>query len=152
MSKSGFGRLRFVICAHYTEWKAAKDFRNKYFFELNKIEDPYTWTFDHKDHKHFVLYKGVDIVGYAHVQLWPGSRAALRIIAIDEKEQGKGYDKEFIALIEKWLRLEGYKSIYLEAPASALKFYQAIHYVEMPFNDPDGHESDPSDTPVGKIL
>ena len=152
LNKSGFKRLRFVICTHYTEWSAAKQFRNKYFFEPNKIEDPYTWTFDHKDHKHFILYKGVNIVGYAHVQLWPENRAALRIIVIDEKEQGKGYGREFMSLIEKWLRLESYKSIHTESSPAALKFYQAINYVKMPFDDPDGYEGDPSDTPMGKLL
>jgi GrpB-like predicted nucleotidyltransferase (UPF0157 family)/aminoglycoside phosphotransferase (APT) family kinase protein len=152
LNKSGFNRLRFVICTHHTEWKAAKHFRNKYFFEPNKIEDPYTWTFDHKNHKHFILYKGVNIVGYAHVQLWPENRAALRIIVIDEKEQGKGYGKEFMSLIEKWLRLEGYKSIHTESSPEALKFYQAINYVKMPFDDPDGYEGSPDDIEMGKLL
>ena len=152
LNKSGFKRLRFVICTHYTEWSAAKQFRNKYFFEPNKIEDPYTWTFDHKDHKHFILYKGVNIVGYAHVQLWQDFRAALRIIVIDEKQQGKGYGKEFMSLIEKWLRLEGYKSIHTESSPEALKFYQAINYVKMPFDDPDGYEGSPDDIEMGKLL
>lgn len=152
LNKSGFKRLRFVICTHYTEWSAAKQFRNKYFFGPNKIEDPYTWTFDHKDHKHFILYKGINIVGYAHVQLWQENRAALRIIVIDEKEQGKGYGKEFMSLIDKWLRLEGYKSIHTESSPAALKFYQAINYVKMPFDDPDGYEGSPDDIEMGKLL
>lgn len=152
LNKSGFKSLRFVICTHYTEWSAAKQFRNKYFFEPNKIEDPYTWTFDHKDHKHFILYKGVNIVGYAHVQLWQENRAALRIIVIDEKEQGKGYGREFMSLIEKWLRLESYKSIHTESSPAALKFYQAINYVKMPFDDPDGYEGSPDDIEMGKLL
>ncbi len=152
LNKSGFKRLRFVICAHYTEWKAAKHFRNKYFFEPNKREDPYTWTFDHRNHKHFILYKGVNIVGYAHVELWPENRAALRIIVIDEKEQGERYGKEFMSLIEKWLRLEGYKSIHTESSSAALRFYQDINYIEMSFNDPDGYEGSPDDIEMGKLL
>jgi GrpB-like predicted nucleotidyltransferase (UPF0157 family)/aminoglycoside phosphotransferase (APT) family kinase protein/GNAT superfamily N-acetyltransferase len=152
LNKSGFKLLRFVICTHYTEWKAAKHFRNKYFFEPNKIEDPYTWTFDHKDHKHFILYKGVNIVGYAHVQLWPENRAALRIIVIDEKEQGEGYGREFMFLIEKWLQLEGYKSIHTESSPAALGFYKRLNYKEMPFNDPDGYEGSPEDIAMGKLL
>ena len=55
-----------------------------------------------------------------------------------------------MSLIEKWLRLEGYKSIYTESAPAALRFYRSIHYVEMPFNDADGYQSDPSDTPMGK--
>jgi len=57
-----------------------------------------------------------------------------------------------MSLIEKWLRLEGYKSIHTESSPEALKFYQAINYVKMPFDDPDGYEGDPSDTPMGKLL
>ena len=152
LNKSGFKRLRFVICTHGVEWIAVKHFRNKYFFWPNKIEDPYTWTFDHKDHKHFILYKGTGFVGYAHVQLMTDNRAELRIIVIDEKEQGKGYGKEFISLIEKWLRLEGYKSIHVMSFPAALKFYQAIKYIEMSFDDPEAREGDPGDTPMGKLL
>ena len=141
-----------MICTHDAEWIAAKNFRNRYFFEPNKIEDPYTWTFDHKDHQHLILYKGVNIVGYAHVQLWPEKRAALRMIVIDEKEQRQGYGKEFMFLIHKWLGLKGYKSLHTESSPAALKFYQAIHYIEMPFDDPDDYVSDPRDIPMGKLL
>jgi GrpB-like predicted nucleotidyltransferase (UPF0157 family) len=118
--QTGFNGLRFVICTHYREWDAVKKFRNQYFCELNAAKHPfaptktsvdnYTWTFDHVDHKHVVLYKGMDIIGYAHIQLWPEKRATLHIIIIDKKYQGKGYGKTLMALIEKWMGLEGYKS------------------------------------------
>ena len=52
--------------------------------------------------------------------------------------------KEFMSLVEKWLRLESYKSIHTESSPAALKFYQAINYVKMPFNDPDGYEGNPA--------
>lgn len=152
LKKSGFNRLRFVICAHNTEWESAKNFRKKYFFEPDKIEDPYTWTFDHKDHKHFVLYQGVELVGYAHIQLWPENRAAIRIIVIDDKHQSKGYGKEFLSLIEKWLKLGGYKSIHAESSPEALKFYKRMKYEEMPFNDPDGYKGSPEDIAMGRLL
>ena len=134
------------------EWAAAKHFCNKYFFEPNKIEDPYTWTFNHEEHVHLVLYHGTKVIGYTHIQFWPDNRAALRIIVIDEKNQRKGYGKEFMTLIEKWLQIKGYKSIHTESSPAALKFYQAINYIEMPFNVPDGYESDPNDIPMGKLL
>lgn len=35
---------------------------------------------------------------------------------------------------------------------SSLIFYLKNGYTEMPFNDPEDHESDPNDVPVGKIL
>lgn len=114
LKKSGFARLRFVICTHHSEWVAAKDFRNKYFLQLNSMADPYTYTFNHNDHKHFILYKGIEIIGYAHVQLWPEDRATVRIIVIDEARQSSGYGREFMVLIEKWLKLQGYKNVCVE--------------------------------------
>lgn len=129
-----------------------KNFRNKYFFQPNNREDPYTWTFDHKDHKHFILYKGVEIVGYAHVQLWPEHRAAIRIIVIDETKRNQGLGKEFMFLIEKWLKLQGHKSVLTESSPAALGFYKRLNYVPMAFNDPDGYEGSPEDIAMGKML
>ena len=57
-----------------------------------------------------------------------------------------------MSLIEKWLLLEGYKSIHTESSPEALKFYQAINYVKMPFDDPDGYQGSPDDIEMGKIL
>lgn len=152
LRKGGYDGQRLVFATHHTEWETAKYLRNNYFFEPNKIEDPYTWTFDHKDHKHFIFYKGVDCVGYAHLQLWPENRAAIRIIVIDEKHRGKGYGKRFMTLIEKWLKLQGYNTIHTESSPGSLEFYKRIGYVEMPFNDPDGYEGGPEDIELGKRL
>ena len=147
-----FNSFQLVECFDDSEWGSAKTFRNKYFFQPHKLKDPYTWTFDHKDHKHFVLYKNSEIVGYAHIQLWPGEKAAMRIIVIDECKRGKGYGKKFVTLIEKWLRGKGYKSIHIERSKKALGFYKSLDYVLMPFKDPDGYESSPEDTAIGKFL
>lgn len=152
LKKSGYNRLRFVLCTHYAEWAAAKNFRNTYFFTPNKMEDPYTWTFNHEDHKHFILYKGIERVGYAHIQLWPEKRAAVRIIVIDKKLRGQNFGSTFMTLIEKWLKFKGFKSIHVESSSAALTFYKKLSYKEMPFNDPDLYEGSPEDTAVGKVL
>ena len=152
LKKSGFDRLRFLKCAHHKEWAAAKKFRQKYFFDKVSTEDPYTWTFDHEDHEHFMLYEGVEIIGYAHVQLWPEKRAAVRLIVIDEAERGKSYGRQLIQLIEKWLMANSYQSVHVESSPRALSFYRSLGYIEMPFNDPDSHESSSEDTPLGKFL
>ena len=90
LKAANFNRLRFMHCTHHAEWDMAKKLRQQYFFDPIGISDPYTWTFDHKDHVHFILYQGVEIIGYAHIQFWPGQRAALRIIVIDEDYRGEG--------------------------------------------------------------
>lgn len=153
LEKTGFNRLRIVICAHDTEWIAARKFRNLYFFKPNGIsDDPYAWTFAHNQHRHFILYKGVNIIGYAHLQLWPDKRAAMRIIAIDDVYRRKGYGSEFVILIEKWLKLLKYKSIHVESKQEVAGFYKNLNYVIIPFEDPDGYESCIEDVPMGKIL
>lgn len=116
------------------------------------MEDPYTWTFDHKDHVHLVLYKGTNIVGYAHIQFWPENRAALRIIVIDESLRGQGLGGQFLSLCERWLKQKGFTVLQTQASPKAYPFYLKYGYNEIPFNDPDGYESDPQDTDMGKVL
>ncbi len=152
LKKAGFNKYRFVLCTYVKEWDAVKYFRDTYFFGPYGIEDPYTWTFEHKEHAHLVLYKGVDIVGYAHIQFWLDHRVAMRIIAINENNRNQNHGSEFLVFIEKWLKLLGVKSIHVESRQSSLRFYRKNGYIDMPFADPAGHESDPSDIAVGKIL
>jgi len=152
LQKSGFNKHRFVLCTHHSEWAAAKHFRDTYFFGPHGIEDPYTWTFNHEEHTHLVLYQSTEIVAYAHIQFWPDQRAAIRIIATDENKRNQNFGTRFLALIEKWLRSLGVKSIHAESRKSSLRFYLQNGYAGMSFNDPENHESDPNDVPVGKLL
>ncbi|HCJ1102230.1 TPA: GNAT family N-acetyltransferase [Legionella pneumophila] len=151
-SKTGFNGLRVVKALTPREWASAKHFRDTYFFGPHGIDDPYTWTFDHCEHTHLILYQGTEIIGYAHIQFWTDRRAAIRIIAIDEGTRRKNAGSTFLVLIEKWLKNLGVKSIHAESRQSSLKFYLKNSYVDMPFGDPEGHESDPNDVPVGKVL
>ena len=100
LKKSGFNKHRFVLCTHTLEWAAAKYFRNTYFFDPHGIEDPYTWTFNHEEHAHLVLYQATEIISYAHIQFWPNQRAAIRIIATDENKRNQNSGSVFLALIE----------------------------------------------------
>lgn len=104
LAKTGFNRLYLQYPAEDEEWQAIKAYRDKYFFTPMGINDPCTWTFNHKDHKHFIFYQGVTIIGYSHVQLWPGDRTTIHIFVIDEDNCKKGYGSSFMQLIEKWLK------------------------------------------------
>src|SRR5262245_13744640 len=88
--------LQMMKCTHDTEWDAAKRLRQKYFFDPLSISDPYTWTFDHKEHAHLILYQGTQIIGYAHIQFWEDQRAALRIIVIDAPYRQHGLGSQFL--------------------------------------------------------
>lgn len=106
-SKAGFDGLRIVRALTDREWEAARRFRQQYILDKTSILDPYTWIFEHKDHVHFILYKGINIIGYAHIQLWPENRAALRIIVIDEAYRNRGISSELLKLCERWLLYQG---------------------------------------------
>jgi GNAT superfamily N-acetyltransferase len=144
--------MRISKCAHFAEWEAARYYRQTYFFDKVSVSDPYTWTFDHPDHIHFVLYESTEIIGYSHIQLWPESRAAMRIVVINPAKRSKGFGKQFLLLIEEWLKNQKYKNIHVESSPGALSFYKRNGYSDMPFNDPDGYETDAADAPMGKLL
>lgn len=151
-TKTGFNKPRIVCALTDGEWKAVRYFRDTYFFGPYGINDPYTWTFQHDEHVHFVLYQATNIIGYAHIQRWPANRVALRIIVIDEPQRNKNSGSVLLQCIEAWLKTVGIKSIHVESRKSSLGFYLKNGYVNMPFGDPDGHESHPDDIPVGKVL
>lgn len=72
-----------------------------------------------------ILYQGKEIIGYAHIQLWPDERAAMRIIMIDEgKRKRIILAAHFLALCKKSLKCRNYKSIYVESSPKALAFYR----------------------------
>ncbi len=150
--KTGFDGLRIAQVLTDREWEAARHFRQKYFFDRVPVVDPYTWTFKNDQHVHFILYKGIKIIGYVHIQLWPENRAALRIIVIDEPYRNGGIGGDFLKLCERWLFHQGVKKFQIQSSPEAYKFYCDHEYIQMPFNDPDGYEGDPRDIEIGKIL
>ena len=152
LDKAGWDGLSVNICMHNDEWDSAKHFRQKYFFDNVPISDPYTWTFDHPDHIHLVLYLGSKIIGYAHIQLSKDMRAAIRIIVIDKIFRNHEYGSKFLLFIEKWLKTKACRSIHTQSSPKAYEFYKKHGYIEIDFNDPDMYESDPQDIDMGKKL
>lgn len=151
-AKTGFNGLHIVKALTPREWESVRNFRQQYFFDKGPISDPYTWTFDHKDHLHFILYQGAKIIGYAHIQLWAESRSAIRIFAINESYRNHGIGGEFLKRCERWLKLQGIKTLHTQSSPNGYLFYCKYGYTETPFNDPDGYECDPKDIDVGKVL
>jgi ribosomal protein S18 acetylase RimI-like enzyme len=145
-------KLWVVTMSTSTETDVAISMRQKYFFDHVLIEDPYLWTFSHKEHLHFILYNASEIVGYAHIQLWPNQRAALRIIVIDEQVRGQGMGKYLMNYCEKALKEQGITLFQTEASPNACLFYKKLGYIEMPFNNPDGKSTHSDDRAMGKYL
>lgn len=134
------------------EKQEALDFRQKHFFDRLKIQDPYRWALGPADHLHWLLYDENKVIGYAHVQIWPGRRAALRIIVIDEEMRGRGIGKYLMNFCEQTLKEQGIAILQTEASPKAYLFYKNLGYTEMPFNNPEGDPTHPDDTAMGKYL
>ena len=152
LQKAGFQGITMVQALTDREWEAVKRMRLHYFFNQFDKGDPYTWTFEDANHFHIVLMMGCDIVGYAHIQFWPNSRAALRIIVIEEAYRKQGLGQYFLAKLERWLTHQGIRSFHIQSSPEAQPFYKHAGYCEMPFNDPDGYKGDPRDIDLGKII
>ena len=150
LQKSGFKGLCMRLSAHHYEIVKIKYFRQVYFFDKFPMPDPYLCTLNQKDHLHLVFYKGVEIIGYAHVQLWPENRAALRIIAIEENYQNLGYGHKFMRLIEKWLHKNNIDSLHIKSSPQAYGFYVKLGYTNMPFSDPDNYPHHLNDIEIAK--
>jgi GNAT superfamily N-acetyltransferase len=144
--------LERVIEGNEQGWEVVRYFRNRYFFEPQKIDDPYTFTFTHPDHYHFLLYVSEKIVGYAHVQLWPEKRAIIRIMVIEESWRKYGLGKRLVQSIERWLFEHNYFTLCAESRAEVVGFYKKCGFNISAFTDPEGYESDPADIQMQKQL
>ncbi len=144
--------LQIRLMSSEKEKKDALDFRQKHFFDRLGFQDPYAWALGQKDHLHWLLYDNDRVIGYAHVQIWPNHRAALRIIVIDEQSRGQGMGKYLMNGCEQALKEQGVTLLQTEASSNAYHFYKKLGYIEMPFNNPDGEPTHPDDRAMGKHL
>ncbi|WP_052572032.1 bifunctional GrpB family protein/GNAT family N-acetyltransferase [Candidatus Odyssella thessalonicensis] len=152
LNQAGYSGINFNFCIHTAEWEAAKHYRQSYFFNSASVDDPYTWTFNHPNHIHLVMYMGIRIIGYAHLQLWPDRCAVLHILTIHKTQRNKGQGKRFLHLLEKWLKNKQFKSLHIESPVEVLPFYKKYGYTSVPFNDSDEYKIKAGVTPLGKFL
>lgn len=126
----GYDGWRMVKALTDQEWKAVHSLRQENFFKLKP--DPFTCTFEHKDHVHLVFYKNSDIIGYVHLQLRPKARAGLQMIVIDHRYRNLGFGNQLLKLCERWLLHQGVRKL-LILPSSANKFYSKHEYLQLPF-------------------
>lgn len=136
LEQAGFDKLRILICTHPEEWKAYHRIRKELIFDLMNVEyDPSHPTITDPNHYHFVLYKGVTIIGVAHLEFLSANEAALRPFAIDTLYQNRGLGSVYLTILEKWLQHHGKTILRLHANAEAYSFYERMGCVLMPFNE-----------------
>lgn len=75
LRRSGYRECTVNFCMHHDEWKAVKQLCQSH-FEQEEVAIP----LDQEGQEHFVLYKGADVVGYAHLEKMPEDNAMVRII------------------------------------------------------------------------
>ncbi len=144
--------LRVCLVSSPKDKKDAIDFRQKHFFDPKGFDDPYRENLDKKDHLHWLLYDGDELIGYAHAENWSNHRAALRIIVIESQVRRRGMGKYLMDWCERKLKEQGVKLLQTEAHPDAYLFYKRLGYVEMSFNSPDGEPTHPNDRAMGKYL
>ncbi|MBS3904405.1 MAG: GNAT family N-acetyltransferase [Simkania sp.] len=149
-AKDGFDGWRMVQALTDREWTAVQTLRKTCFGSSDL--DPFTWTFKHKEHVHFIFYKNAEIIGYAHLQLCPENMAVLRMIVIDERYRNLGFGSRFLQLCERWLCHQGYNKIVVKSSQTIYKFYQHCGYTDMSWNDPDAHKVGSQEIEMGKTL
>lgn len=152
LEQAGFQGLCMRFCTHHEEWDAARLFRQQYYSGPLSLNDLYTWTFDRKDHIHFIFYQGAKIIGYAHLQLWPEARATIRIMIITLNHRQQEITQYFLSRCELWLRRQGIQSLHVNSSPKSYPFYCDHGYIPMPFNDPDNFETTPRNIGMGKLL
>jgi len=136
IAKTKYNELRLMYCNHHHEWQQYHQIRKTELF------DPYNIVFNHNHYSmtdpncyHFVFYKKVEIIGVAMIQFLADGTAVLRSLATVPSHRNKGYAKELMFLLEKWVKIRGGKVIKLHSALDAEHFYRKLGYEEVEFND-----------------
>lgn len=112
LEQAGFDAFGIKFCAHWEEWDVYHRLRKEQRPDLEIAQDDCSDTSfftSSENHFHFVFYKGIKIIGAAHLDLSAPSlaihenNASLRFLAIDISYQGQGLEVKFLTLLEKWL-------------------------------------------------
>ncbi|MFZ0565462.1 MAG: bifunctional GrpB family protein/GNAT family N-acetyltransferase [Chlamydiales bacterium] len=136
LNKASYNDLSVNFCMHDREWEEYHRIREEQIFKrTHRKYDRNHPTLSDPKHYHFVLYRGVVIIGVAHIEFLSDVECALRPFAIDTPFQRMKYGLRFLTIIEKWLRQQGQIVIHLHAYSPTHPFYEKLGYQRMPFND-----------------
>ncbi len=75
---------------------------------FHRLQKDQNLMFSSENQVYFSLKKGLTIVAVAHLEKNENKEVFLRSIAIDFPYSGKGYDKIFVGLLQKWAESESY--------------------------------------------
>ncbi len=108
LRKTGFNKIYMQFMLSPLEENRAQYFKKTYSSKFVKISDNNGFIIEKNNNilhdKDLILYKGMDIVGYAKVLLAPEGKLKNPIIAIDKEYQNHSYHEIFTQLIHKWTK------------------------------------------------
>lgn len=139
IAKTGFDRFFLREVRTDNEWLHYHRIRKAELFEQymqDVVYDMHHPDLTAPNTKHYVFYRGANIIGTVFTDRLDDQRIALRLLAIDKGLKNKGYGSILIQQIEAVVRNEGYKVILLHANVPAYNFYKRNGYIEMEFNEP----------------
>ncbi|HEY5714064.1 MAG TPA: excinuclease ABC subunit UvrC [Candidatus Gracilibacteria bacterium] len=135
------------------DWKTYHDIREKEIFHRYHGTD-FEYNRDHPDEKKkdkhpFVFVKEGEIIGTVRLDHKGKKRIILRLFAIREELQGKGYGSQAMQLIEDYTRSQDRSEIVLNANKATVPFYEKHNFaLEFWKGDTDLEDS----VPIGKKL
>lgn len=135
--KTGFDGLTIVQPLHTKEWQEYHRIRKNEIFDFlpNIIYDPNHPTITDPDNYHFILMKGINVIGVSQVEMLDAEIVVLRMLAIDQKYQRQGYGSYLLNLMERWVINKNKTKILMHAAIRAEHFYRNHGYTDMEFND-----------------
>jgi GrpB-like predicted nucleotidyltransferase (UPF0157 family) len=101
-----FDRLRVLKCATEDEWEAAKDFRERYFNRIGTGDSIDENFYDDPNHEHFMLYRGVEIIGYSDLHII--SPSEVKTCIFENSDPNAAFHLKDV--IKEWTQVHGYKS------------------------------------------
>jgi GrpB-like predicted nucleotidyltransferase (UPF0157 family) len=147
--KAGWHGIRIVKALTEHEWSTLKKFREEYFYKHKQLPDPYINLLNDPAHVHLVVLKKTDIIGYAHIEIYPDNKSVIHFIFISENKRNKNIGSELLKFIEKWLLSRDFKNLYSKISPETLGFLQKNGFQDMQFNNAVGNNHEKF---VGKLL
>lgn len=121
------------------DWNAYHQIRRVELFE-NRGRSDYDPQHlgERAQNKFQLLYKlGGKPIGTARLDLFENRRAAIRMVAITQHEQKKGYGRDLMNEVESYAKAKGASLLMLNATPSAVGFYTKLGFKEDIWDDPD---------------
>jgi N-acetylglutamate synthase-like GNAT family acetyltransferase len=137
------GHYELVQASSPEDWEALHNLRRS---ELFTRMEGVTYNADHPDDRapnHFpLILKFQDQhIGTARLDLFENGGAAIRLVAIAQQEQRKGYGRVLEQLFEEFARSKGVSKIFVNAHSSAVGYYERLGFVHEDWQEPSGTRS-----------